>query len=127
MPIWACCDLEGSALTGGGSGDRAPVFLWAAGASEACASRSRHGARLRTGFPSSTYGATTMDTFVLRIFQQQLLSQCRYLIFAAADANEGLKQHDAERIFYAIQNLLNAGANISKTLWGQGGKRDDDR
>ena len=36
--------------------------------------------------------------------------------------NAALQQRDMDRLFYAIQNLLNAAANVSKALWGSGGK-----
>lgn len=68
-----------------------------------------------------------MDTFCLRIFQCQVLDQCQYVILAAQEMNSALKQPDNTRIFYAIQNLLNAGANISKMLWGSGGKQAENR
>jgi len=68
-----------------------------------------------------------MDTFHLRIFQHQVLDQCHFLLASANEVNQGLAQHDNNRVFYGIQNLLSAGANISKMLWGQGGKRSEQR
>jgi hypothetical protein len=68
-----------------------------------------------------------METFPLRIFQQHVLDQCQCLLSAAHDVNSGLASHDADRIFRALQNVLNAGANISKLLWGQKGKRAEAR
>ena len=68
-----------------------------------------------------------MDLMLLRIFQQQVLLQCQFILFAARDINMALNQDDDKRIFYAIQNLLNAAANVSKALWGQGGKFADER
>ena len=64
---------------------------------------------------------------LLRIFQQQALLQCQFTLFAAHDINMALNQSDDTRIFYSIQNLLNAAANVSKTLWGSGGKLADER
>jgi hypothetical protein len=63
-----------------------------------------------------------MDTFHLRIFQRQVADQCHFLLFAAQEVNDRLKARHTIGVMYAIQNLLNAGANISKMLWGQGGK-----
>jgi hypothetical protein len=68
-----------------------------------------------------------MDTFHLRVFQIQVLDQCQFLLLSANEVNQGLTQSDTNRVFYGIQNLLNAGANISKILWGQGGKRSEQR
>ncbi len=58
---------------------------------------------------------------LLRTFQQQVLTQCEFLLLAADDVNVSLNNHNTTRVFYALQNLLNAAANISKALWGQGG------
>jgi len=68
-----------------------------------------------------------MDLMLLRTFQRQVATQCKYLLFAAQEANVSMQQHNVERIFYALQNILNAGANISKALWGQGGKLTAER
>lgn len=59
-----------------------------------------------------------MEIFQLRVFQRQILDQCQFLMFAAEEVNAGIKTRNTDRIFYAIQNLLNAGANISKMCWG---------
>jgi hypothetical protein len=58
----------------------------------------------------------------LRIFQAQVELQCRTVIFAAQDVERALRLPDAALTWSAIQNLLTAAANISKALWGQGGK-----
>jgi len=63
-----------------------------------------------------------MDLMLLRTFQQQVLTQCEFLLLAADDVNVSLNNHNTTRVFYALQNLLNAAANISKALWGQGGR-----
>ncbi|MBD1854386.1 MULTISPECIES: hypothetical protein [Leptolyngbya] len=63
-----------------------------------------------------------MDLTLLRTFQRQVLNQCEFLLFAAEDVNVSLHAHNTTRVFYALQNLLNAAANISKALWGQGGR-----
>lgn len=60
-----------------------------------------------------------MDTFLLRVFQRQVLAQCRTLLSAADGVNKGLRANDSTQVFNEIQNMLNAGANISKLLWGQ--------
>jgi hypothetical protein len=68
-----------------------------------------------------------MELMLLRIFQGQVALQCEFLLTAAKDAKQALRQRNVERVFYALQNLLNAGANISKSLWGQGGKFSEQR
>ena len=37
---------------------------------------------------------------------------------AAAGINAGLSTHNTTQVFNEVQNLLNAGANISKLFWG---------
>lgn len=82
-----------------------------------------------------------MDTSLLRIFQLQIRDQCTFLLFAAQELEDAMRDLNAseqgfdsasrteifDRIFYAIQNLLNAGANISKILWGQKGRFSKER
>lgn len=77
-----------------------------------------------------------MDSMLLRVFQGQLLYQCEFMLLAAKEANKTMKQRSdpdvgaletTTRIFYSIQNLLNAAANISKALWGQGGRLEAKR
>lgn len=73
-----------------------------------------------------------MDLHLLRTFQWQVLLQCHFLMLAANDVDAALRQQSGpgstnvmdvvRRTFYALQNLLNAAANISKALWGAGGK-----
>lgn len=65
-----------------------------------------------------------MDIFLLRTFQQQVELQCKFMLTAAQELNKALAGHNAEHIFYALQNLLNASANISKALWGPKGNRN---
>ena len=67
-----------------------------------------------------------IDTKLLRLFQIQLLSQCEFILMAADDLDRvltdtGLSTHEkTTRLFFSIQNMLTAAANISKALWGQG-------
>ena len=63
-----------------------------------------------------------MDVMLLRLFQQQVLNQCKFMLLAANDITAALQTHDVTRTFCGLQNLLNAAANISKALWGQAGK-----
>ncbi|WP_407146070.1 hypothetical protein [Bradyrhizobium sp. ORS 86] len=68
-----------------------------------------------------------MELMLLRVFQTQTLRQCKYVLSSARELDAALKNRDIDRVFYALQNLLNAGANISKALWGQGGKLAEQR
>ncbi|RWP49513.1 hypothetical protein [Mesorhizobium sp.] len=68
-----------------------------------------------------------MDSMHLRVFQGQVYLQCRFMLRAADDLNRALKSGDPEHVFYALQNLLNAGANISKAFWGGKGKKAAER
>lgn len=63
-----------------------------------------------------------MDLMLLRTFQGQIELQCYFVLAAAQDVNAGLAQQNVNHVFYGIQNLLNAAANISKALWGTGGR-----
>jgi hypothetical protein len=70
-----------------------------------------------------------------RRFQSQVRDQCKFLIFSAQgldDAMTLLQQHGPmgpgmDLLWYQLQNLLTAAANISKVLWGAGGKLDEER
>jgi hypothetical protein len=82
--------------------------------------------------PFQHKGDEWMDLMLLRIFQQQVLLQCEFMLLAAADINESLKAIDegrvpVDRVFYAIQNLLVAAANASKALWGPRGSLSAER
>jgi hypothetical protein len=69
-----------------------------------------------------------MDTFLLRNFQRQVVLQCKFMLTAAQELNKALEERgNTEHVFYALQNLLNAGANISKALWGARGKLAKER
>ena len=68
-----------------------------------------------------------MELMLLRLFQKQVLLQCQFVIVAATNVNAGLNNRNSEHVWYSLQNMLNAGANISKTLWGQGGRLTEER
>lgn len=65
-----------------------------------------------------------METMLLRQFQQQILLQSQFMLLAAEQINEGLKQGNITATFCALQSLLNSAANISKALWGQANSRN---
>jgi hypothetical protein len=73
-----------------------------------------------------------LDSFLVKVFQQQILFQCECALQSLSDLNEALavsadENHDPTAIFVSLQNLLNAAANIAKAFWGQGGKLSDQR
>lgn len=58
-------------------------------------------------------GLVHMDTFLLRNFQRQVVLQCKFMLTAAQELNKALEERgNTEHVFYALQNLLNAGANM---------------
>jgi hypothetical protein len=60
-----------------------------------------------------------LNRFVRGLFYDEIAEQCIYTMHATADLNASLQGHpNPDRTWYAIQNLLNAAANISKLLWG---------
>jgi hypothetical protein len=69
-----------------------------------------------------------VDVLLLRIFQRQVAFQCRAVSLAAADIDAALTRLNngdmdgMPRLWFAVQNLLNASANVSKACWGQSGK-----
>ena len=68
-----------------------------------------------------------MDVMLLRMFQQQVLLQCQFMLLSAHELSAAMVSMDSTRTFYAIQSLLNAAANVSKAFWGSGGRQADDR
>lgn len=68
-----------------------------------------------------------METHLLRVFQRQVANQCFAALAAAEMADEGLLKVNQDIFWASVQNCLTAVANISKALWGQGGKYAKDR
>jgi hypothetical protein len=68
-----------------------------------------------------------MDAQLLSSFQLQVYLQCKFVVLAADDLNRALKSPMVEYAWYTIQNLLNASANMSKALWGGGGRLAKER
>jgi hypothetical protein len=63
-----------------------------------------------------------MELMLLRIYQRQIQLQCQAVLVGSHDLNSAMTTGDMTRVWIAIQNILAAAANISKALWGQGGK-----
>jgi hypothetical protein len=68
-----------------------------------------------------------METFVLRILQDQVAFQCKAASIAALHVNESLVTRDIEGTFIALQSLLVAAANLSKLFWGSRGRKESER
>jgi hypothetical protein len=68
-----------------------------------------------------------MENLHLRIFQQQLRDQCQFFWLGVQSLEIGHKKNDHVQVWYGVQNILTAGANISKMLWGSKGRRADAR
>ena len=69
----------------------------------------------------------SMEILPLRMFQRQILFQCQVFALAMLDFKASLVTNDVTRSWCAVQNLLNAAANISKALWGKAGKLAEER
>jgi hypothetical protein len=59
---------------------------------------------------------------LLRLHQRQIEHQCRAALLALDVAQQGLSASDQHVFWAGIQSFLTAAANISKTLWGSGGR-----
>jgi hypothetical protein len=80
--------------------------------------------------PSS---AVAMDPRLLFFFQAEVELQCKAVLVAASEIDKALGDlnnswppsepvSESDRVWIAVQNLLAAAANVSKLLWGSGGK-----
>src|SRR5437867_3414185 len=61
-----------------------------------------------------------MDLMLLRVFQQQVAFQLRALLNAHARLMAALTVSDTAEIWFSVEALLSAAANVSKAFWGQG-------
>lgn len=64
-----------------------------------------------------------MDLMLLRLFQQQTLEQCTYILAAANQLDNRISAGAYDDVFWReLQNFVVSTANVSKLLWGQAGK-----
>lgn len=65
-----------------------------------------------------------MDPGLLHAFQIQALYQAKFVLFAVKELTAALVPavRDVDRVFFALEALLNAVANLSKAFWGPGGR-----
>lgn len=61
-----------------------------------------------------------MELRLQRMFQHQIQIQCEFALESARGVDSALSVRPLNlmAVFYGIQNLLNASANIRKSLWG---------
>lgn len=70
-----------------------------------------------------------LDLLLLRIFQQQVADQRKVVLTGAKMVNDGLGVGSRARdpLWVGVQILITGAGNISKALWGQGGKFAEQR
>ncbi len=69
-----------------------------------------------------------MDLMLLRMFQRETLEQSAYALIAADLLNQQISASSYDDLFWReVQNFIVSTANISKLLWGQGGKLANER
>ncbi len=62
-----------------------------------------------------------MDLMLLRLFQQETLEQCSYILIAADQLNRRISTQSYDDVFWReLQTFVVSTANVSKLLWGQG-------
>lgn len=68
-----------------------------------------------------------MDLFHLRIFQRHIVDQCHFALAAVPIIESSLLTREHDNLWLGCQQFLVGAANVSKALWGQGGKLADRR
>jgi hypothetical protein len=69
-----------------------------------------------------------MDTYLLRLYQEQVASCCKAVLLGYEDIQSGLAEGgNRERTWYGVQNLIIGAGNLSKALWGAGERRHAER
>src|SRR2546425_3055260 len=68
---------------------------------------------------------TSLSQTVQRAFYFEVQKQCQFVIMATQELENALQQYQTDRVFYAIQTLLVAAANISKIFWPPNRRYDD--
>jgi len=58
---------------------------------------------------------------------QQIKLQCQAVLVGSNDFDSAMATGDHTHAWIAIQNILGAAANISKALWGAGGRHSEER
>lgn len=69
-----------------------------------------------------------MDDRLRDLFVDEVEMQCQFIVVGAQGLNAALRQTDDDHvIWYHVQSMLVAAANVSKLLWGSGGKMEAER
>jgi len=69
-----------------------------------------------------------MDLMLLRLFQKETLEQCRYILIAVDQLDRQISNQSYDDVFWReVQNFVVSTANVSKLLWGQGGRFASER
>ncbi|RBO73050.1 hypothetical protein [Microbacterium sp. H6] len=70
-----------------------------------------------------------MDSQVRYIFQQQVADQCELALLGIRMMNAGLdaRAPNRDELWHGIQVFVTAAGNVSKALWGAGGRRAGER
>ena len=72
-----------------------------------------------------------MEPLLIYVFRAQIELQCRAVLKATQGLADAVRELRAggrpHLVWIEIQNLVGAAANISKALWGQEGRRANDR
>jgi len=61
-----------------------------------------------------------MDTYLLRIYQQQAVFSRKAVLLGLQDIQSGVP----DRPWYGVQNLIIGAGNLSKALWGAGSQQE---
>lgn len=63
-----------------------------------------------------------MDLLLLRVFQRHVADQCRIVVASVPSINEAVAAGNQDMLWVGCQMFVVGAGNLSKALWGQGGK-----
>lgn len=61
-----------------------------------------------------------MEDHLLRIFQAELETQCKFVLMGAHQVDSALEQNAIDGVWFGLQSILISASNASKLLWGAG-------
>jgi hypothetical protein len=61
-----------------------------------------------------------MELMLLRVFQGQVEFQLKAILNAHERLIAAHQRGDMDEVWFSVENLLSAAANVSKALWGSG-------
>jgi hypothetical protein len=68
-----------------------------------------------------------VDPFVIRVFQGEIETQCKFILAARHHLRAALITGSTYNIWKELQTILISAANVSKMLWGSGGVKASER